>query len=343
MNFFSKFANYIGIDMGTSNTKIYFKDRGIVLREPSVVAIDNYDEAIRSAGNEAKNMLGRTPKDITAVRPIQDGVIADLTSTESMLRIFVKDVCGASLFSKPRAVIAVPYNVTEVERHAVKQAAFGAGVRDPRTVDEPMAAAIGAGLPIAEATGSMIVDIGGGLTEVAVISYQGIVSSCSVKIAGDDFDDAIVNYIKRKYNVFIGDRTAEELKIKIGSVYPYENEGTELIKGRNLVDGLPRELEISAAEIREALSDPVSAILEAVRSTLEKTPPELSADLIERGIMLCGGSALLRGIDTVIAQETGMPVFIAPEPTDCVAIGAGMMLEHIDEFDNDDTYGYRIG
>ena len=336
------FSNYIGVDMGTSNTKIYFKDRGIVLREPSVVAIDNYDEAIRAAGNEAKAMLGRTPKEITAVRPIKDGVIADLTSTETMLRMFVKEVCGSGFFSKPRAVIAVPFNVTEVERHAVKQAAAGAGVRVPRTVDEPMAAAIGAGLPIGEATGSMIVDIGGGLTEVAVISYQGIVSSCSVKVAGDDFDEAIVNYIKRKYNVFIGDRTAEELKINIGSAYPYENEGSEIVKGRNLIDGLPREIEITAAEIREALSDSVAAVLEAVRSTLEKTPPELSADLIERGIMLCGGSALLRGIDTVIAQETGMPVYIAPEPTDCVAIGAGMMLEHIDEFDNDDSYGYRM-
>ncbi|MBO4584642.1 MAG: rod shape-determining protein [Clostridia bacterium] len=336
------FNNFIGIDMGTSNTKIYYKDRGIVLREPTVVAIDNYDETIRAAGNEAKEMLGRTPKDITAVRPIQDGVIADLTSTETMLRRFVKEVCGTSFFSKPRAVIAVPFNVTEVERHAVKQAAAGAGVRDPRTVDEPMAAAIGAGLPIAEATGSMIVDIGGGLTEVAVISYQGIVSSCSVKIAGDDFDDAIVDYVRRKYNIAIGGRTAEEVKINIGSAYPYENEGRELIKGRNIIDGLPRELEITASEVREALSDSVAAILEAVRSTLEKTPPELSADLIERGIMLCGGSALLRGIDTVIAQETGMPVYIAPEPTDCVAIGAGMMLEHIDEFDNDDSYGYRM-
>lgn len=336
------FNNFIGVDMGTSNTKIYFKDRGIVLREPSVVAIDNYDEVIRSAGNEAKLMLGRTPKEITAVRPITDGVIADLTSTESMLRIFCKEVCGNGLFSKPRAIIAVPFNVTEVERRAVKQAALGAGMRDPRTVDEPLAAAIGAGLPISEATGSMIVDIGGGITEVAVISYQGIVSSCSVKIAGDDFDEAIVNYIRRKYNVYIGDRTAEELKIEIGSAYPYENEGTKLIKGRNLIDGLPRELEISASEVREALSDPVASVLEAVRSTLEKTPPELSADLIERGIMLCGGSALLRGIDTVIEQETGMPVHIAPEPTDCVAIGAGLMLEHIDEFDNDDAYGYRM-
>lgn len=324
MNFFSK---DIGIDLGTANTLVYIKGKGIVMREPSVVAVDIRSDTVLAVGSQAKEMIGRTPGSIVAVRPLKDGVIADFDITATMLKYFIKKAVHANLFSRPRVVICIPSGVTEVERRAVEDAARQAGGGDVDLIEEPMAAAIGAGLPVAEATGSMIVDIGGGTSEVAVISLGDIVTSVSVRVAGDRFDDAIVSYVKKKYNLLIGERTAEEIKIQIGSAFPYEDEQSMAIKGRNLVDGLPKNVVISAAEVREALADPLSSIIDAVKSTLEKTPPELSADIIDHGIMLTGGGALLRGFDKLVAQETGMPVHIAERPLDCVVDGTGKRLD----------------
>ena len=326
MNFFSK---DIGIDLGTANTLVYIKGKGIVMREPSVVAVDVRSDTVLAVGSQAKEMIGRTPGSIVAVRPLKDGVIADFDITATMLKYFIKKAVRTNLFSRPRVVICIPSGVTEVERRAVEDAAKQAGGGDVDLIEEPMAAAIGAGLPVAEATGSMIVDIGGGTSEVAVISLGDIVTSVSVRVAGDRFDEAIVSYVKKKYNLLIGERTAEEIKITIGSAFPYEDEQSMPIKGRNLVDGLPKNVVISAAEVREALADPLSSIIDAVKSTLEKTPPELSADIIDHGIMLTGGGALLRGFDKLVAQETGMPVHIAERPLDCVVDGTGQRLDII--------------
>ena len=337
------FSKDIGIDLGTANTLVFMKGKGIIMREPSVVAVDTRTDTVRYVGQEAKDVIGRTPGSIVAVRPLKDGVIADFDITASMLQIFIKKACGNNLFCRPRVVICIPSGVTEVERRAVKEAAQKAGSKSVAIIEEPMAAAIGAGLPVAEATGSMVVDIGGGTSEVAVISLGGIVAARSVRVAGDEFDVAIINYVKKKYNLLIGERTAEDVKIKIGSAYAYEGEEPMEIKGRNLVDGLPKNLFITPAEIRGALADPIASVLEAIRITLEKTPPELSADIIDHGIILTGGGALLKGLDVLISQETGMPAYIAENPLDCVAAGTGKVLEDIDrlrEVLSDDTPKY---
>ncbi len=324
------FTQDIGIDLGTANTLVFVKGKGIVIREPSVVAVDvrSNPNRVVAVGSEAKQMIGRTPGSITAVRPLKDGVIADFDITADMLKEFIKRAMSSSPLTKARVMICIPSGVTEVERRAVHDAARSAGAKQVSLIEEPMAAAIGAGLPVSEATGSMVVDIGGGTAEVAVISLGDIVTSCSARVAGDSFDDAIIAYVKRKYNLLIGERTAEEIKIKIGSAYPYEGEGAIDIKGRNLVDGLPKNVEITSEEVREALSDSVNQVLDAIRSTLEKTPPELAADIIDQGIMLTGGGALLRGLDRLISAETGMPVHVAENPLDCVVDGTGVCLEN---------------
>ena len=324
------FSRDIGIDLGTANTLVFMKGKGIIMREPSVVAVDTRHDAVRFVGTEAKEVIGRTPGSIVAVRPLKGGVIADFDITASMLQIFIKKVFNNSIFARPRVIICIPSGVTEVEKRAVKEAAFKAGARQVSIIEEPMAAAIGAGLPVAEATGSMIVDIGGGTSEVAVISLGGIVVSRSVRVGGDAFDASIIQYIKKKYSLLIGERTAEDIKIAIGSEYPYEGEDTMEIKGRNLIDGLPKNITITSEEIREALQDSLASVLEAIRVTLERTPPQLAADIIDHGITLSGGGALLRGLDSLISKETGMPVNVAENPLDCVAVGTGKVLEDID-------------
>ena len=324
------FSKDIGIDLGTANTLVFAKNKGIILREPSVVAVDTRKDEVLYVGQEAKEVIGRTPGSIVAVRPLKDGVIADFDITANMLQRFIKKVCGSSLFSKPNIVICIPSGVTDVERRAVREAAVASGGRRVSIIEEPMAAAIGAGLPVAEATGSMVVDIGGGTSEVAVISLGGIVTARSVRVGGDAFDSAIIQYIKRKHNLLIGERTAEQIKIDIGSAYPYEGEAEMEIKGRNLVDGLPKNITITPAEVREALADNFAAVLDAIKTTLERTPPELAADIIDHGITLTGGGALLRGLDTLISKEIGINVFIAENPLDCVAIGTGRVLEDIE-------------
>lgn len=317
----------IGIDLGTANTLIYMKGKGIIMREPSVVAVDIRSDTVKYVGQEAKDVIGRTPGSIVAIRPLKDGVIADFDITASMLKMFIARAVGKNPFRKPRVVICIPSGVTAVERRAVREAAITAGAKAVAIVEEPMAAAIGAGLPVEEAIGSMVVDIGGGTSEVAVISLGGIVTSRSVRVAGDEFDRAIIAYVKKKYNLLIGDRTAENIKIHIGSAYPYDNEEAVEIKGRNLVDGFPKNILLTPKEVREALADNIVSILDAIRTTLERTPPELSADIIDRGITLTGGGANLKGLDELIAIETGMPVFVAENPLDCVAVGTGMILE----------------
>ena len=326
----------IGIDLGTANTLVYMKGRGIIIREPSVVAVDaRTDELrVRCVGHEAKAIIGAAPNSILAVRPLKDGVIADFDITAAMLQSFIRQACGSRLFVRPRVVICVPSGVTEVERRAVRQAAAKAGARQVTVIEEPMAAAIGAGLPTAEPVGSMIVDIGGGTAEVAVISLSGIVASRSVRCAGDALDQSITSFIKRKYNLLVGERTAEQIKLEIGSACPPDPTDTEHgettmeIKGRNLVDGLPKDILIRSEEVREAMNENLMRIVEAIKDTLECTPPELSSDIIDRGIMLSGGGALLRGLDTLIQNETGIEVHIAEAPLDCVALGAGAVLDH---------------
>ncbi len=324
------FTQDIGIDLGTANTLVFVKGKGIVIREPSVVAVDQKSNPPRvvAVGMEAKEMIGRTPGSITAVRPLKDGVIADFEITAEMIAAFIKRTTKRTPFSRIRVLICIPSGVTEVERKAVYDAAKSAGAKYVSLIEEPMAAAIGSGLPVSEATGSMVVDIGGGTAEVAVISLGDVVTANSARVAGDNFDEAIISYIKKKYNLLIGERTAEDIKIKIGSAYPYEGEGTINIKGRNLMDGLPKNVDVTSEEIREALADPVSQIVDAVKSTLEKTPPELAADIIDHGIMLTGGGALLRGLDKLISAETKIPVIIAQNPLDCVADGTGICLEN---------------
>ena len=323
------FTQEIGIDLGTANTLVFVKGKGIVIREPSVVAVDLRDRPpkVVAVGIEAKEMIGRTPGSITAIRPLKDGVIANFDITTDMLREFIRRAISSSPFSRANVMICIPSGVTEVERRAVHDAAKNAGAKYVSLIEEPLAAAIGAGLPVSEPVGSLVVDIGGGTSEVAVISLNDIVTARSAKVAGDNLDEAIVNYIRKKFNVLVGDRTAEEIKIKIGSAYPYEGEGSMTVKGRNLMDGLPKLVEITAEEVREALADSVNMIVDAIRSTLEKTPPELASDIIDNGIMLTGGGALLRGLDKLIAIETRMPVHIAENPLDCVADGTGICLE----------------
>ncbi len=317
----------IGIDLGTANTLVYMRGKGIVMREPSVVAVDLKRDEVMAVGREAKEMIGRTPGSISAIRPLKDGVIADFDVTAAMLRHFIKAALKSTWARRPRIIVCIPSGVTEVERRAVEDAARQAGAKDVELIAEPMAAAIGAGLQVEEAAGCMVVDIGGGTSEIAVISLGDIVTFCSVRTAGDDFDDAIVSYIKKKYNLLIGERTAEDIKIAIGSAFPYEDEGEMEVKGRNLVDGLPKNITITAEEVREALADPVTIIVDAIRSTLERTPPELSADIITNGIMLTGGGALLRGLDQLVSRETGMPVHVAEDPLDCVVAGTGKCLD----------------
>jgi rod shape-determining protein MreB len=324
------FIRDIGIDLGTANTLVHMKEKGVVLREPSVVAINNNTGEVLSVGLDAKNMIGRTPGNITAIRPMKDGVIANFQITQGMLRYFIRKAIGKNKIIRARVVVCVPSGVTEVEKRAVIDATLQAGAKEAYLIEEPMAAAIGAGLPVEEPTGSMVVDIGGGTSEVAVISLGGIVVSRSLRIAGDELDDAIVNYVKKEYNLMIGERTAEDIKIKIGSAYPVSDEQKYNISGRDLVTGLPRDLPITSGEIREALSETVNAIVDSIRFTLEKTPPELAADVMEKGIMLTGGGALLKGLDKLIFEETGIPVNIAEYPLDCVAIGTGTVLEELE-------------
>jgi rod shape-determining protein MreB and related proteins len=324
------FSRNIGIDLGTANTLVYVKGKGIVLREPSVVAIRRDTGSILAVGEEAKKMIGRTPGNIIAIRPMKDGVIADFDVTQIMLRHFISKAYRRRAFFLPQVVVCVPSGVTEVEKRAVLDATKQAGAKEAFLIEEPMAAAIGAGLPVEEPTGSMIVDIGGGTSEVAVISLGGIVTSQSIRVGGDEMDDAIITYIKKTYNLMIGERTAEEVKIKVGSAYRIDEEEHLEIRGRDLVTGLPKVLTISSWEIESALSEPVSAILETIKTTLERTPPELAADIMEKGIVMTGGGALLKGLDKLIAEETGMPVFMAENPLDCVVLGTGKALSAID-------------
>jgi len=324
------FSNDIAIDLGTATTLVYVRGKGIVLREPSVVAVDRGSNRVRSVGAEAKRMLGRTPSNIVAIRPMRDGVIADFEITESMIRHFIRKVHNSRRMSRPRMIIGIPSGITEVERRAVRESAERAGAREVHLITEPMAAAIGAGLPIQEPAGNMVVDVGGGTTEVAVISLGGIVVFKSARIAGDELDNAIIMHVKREYSMFIGERTAEEIKIKLGSAFPLEQEETMEVKGQDLVAGLPKTMTITSEEIRNALEEPVSEIISAIRQTLERTPPELAADIVDRGMVLTGGGAMLRGLDKLIGEETKLPVIIAENPIDCVVLGAGKALEELD-------------
>jgi rod shape-determining protein MreB and related proteins len=328
-NLFSDlFSNDIGIDLGTANTLVFLKGHGIVLREPSVVAIHTQTRKVRAVGNEAFKMLGRTPGNITALRPMKDGVIADFEITEAMLRHFISKV-SRNMRVPPRVVIAVPTGITEVERRAVKESAINAGAREVLLLEEPMAAAIGVGLPIAEPAANMIVDIGGGTTEVAIISLAGVVFSRSLRVGGDEIDDAIIQHMKRVYNLLIGERTAEEIKIRIGSAFPLESELRMEVRGRDSAAGLPKTLTITSEEIREALQEPFNSILEVIRHALERCPPELSADLISHGIILAGGGALIRNLDLLISETTGLPVVVADDPLVAVANGTGVVLQDL--------------
>lgn len=324
------FSSDMGIDLGTANSLIYVKGKGIVLTEPSVVAIQKGTSNVLAVGNEAKRMLGRTPGNILAIRPLKDGVIADFEITESMLRYFITKVHNRKALVRPRIVVAVPSGITEVEKRAVKDSALHAGAREVYLIEEPMAAAIGVGLPVQEPAGNMIIDIGGGTTEVAIISLAGIVFSKSVRVGGDEMDDAIIQYLKRTYNLMIGERTAENVKIAIGSAAPLPEEISIDVKGRDLVSGLPKTIVINSEEIRGALLETISTIIEAVRISLERCPPELAADLVDRGLILAGGGALLRGIDRLLAEETGLPVNVADDPLSAVAMGTGRVLDELD-------------
>ena len=327
---FGMFSNDLAIDLGTANTLIYVKGKGIILSEPSVVAIKKGTNQVLKVGREAKEMLGRTPGSIVAIRPLKDGVIADFDVTEQMIRAFILKSHNRKALVRPRVIVGVPSGITQVEKRAIRDSADHAGAREVYLIEEPMAAAIGAGLPVQEPSGSMIVDIGGGTTEVAVISLSGIVYSQSVRIAGDEMDEAITQYLKRKYNLLVGERTSENVKIQIGSAYPFDEPRKMDIKGRDLVDGIPKTLTINDSDIRESLHDPVYAIVEAVKPALERTPPELSADIAEKGIVLAGGGALLHGLDTLIALETHLKVRVADDPLSCVVLGTGKVLDELD-------------
>ncbi|MCL2351264.1 MAG: rod shape-determining protein [Firmicutes bacterium] len=329
------FSKDLGIDLGTANTLVFIRNKGVVVNEPSVVAINTRSKEVLAVGDEAKEMIGRTPGTIVAIKPMKDGVIADFETTQAMLRYFIRKACQ-STFRKPRIVVCVPSGVTEVEMRAVYEAAISSGARHQGAylVEEPMAAAIGAGLPVEEPTGSMVVDIGGGTSEVAVISLGGIVTSKSIRIAGNALDEHIINYVKKEFNLAIGDRTAEEIKISIGCAYNPDPERVAEVRGRDLVSGLPKTIHISAVDVMMAIAEPITAIVDAIKYTLEKTPPELASDIMESGIMLTGGGALLSGMDELIYQETGMPVNIAAEPLHSVAIGTGLVLENINVLQN---------
>ena len=322
--------NDVGIDLGTSSVLVYVKNKGIVLREPSVVAVEKITGKIYAVGEEARRMLGRTPGNIVAIRPLRDGVISNFDITERLLRHFLKKVVGTRIFFKPRVVVCVPSGVTEVEKRSVIEATEEAGARHTYLIEEPIAAAIGAGIDISQPRGNMVVDIGGGTTDVAIISLGGSVLSESIKVAGDRFDESIVRYMRKKHNLLIGERTAEQIKIEIGSAYPMDPEMTMEIKGRNLVDGLPKNIVVHSEDVREALLECLVKITSAIKETLERTPPELSADIIDHGITLTGGGALLRGLDQLIQSETGIDVHVAEDPLDCVAKGAGAVLDHVD-------------
>jgi rod shape-determining protein MreB len=328
--FFSKFSKDLGIDLGTANTLVYVKGEGIVLREPSVVAIEKNSNRVLALGREAKNMLGRTPGNIIAVRPLRDGVIADFEITEIMLRHFIQKVLNKRNLIRPRIVIGVPSGITGVEKRAVLDAAMHAGAREAYLIEEPMAAAIGSNLPISDAAGNMIVDIGGGTTEVAVIALGGIVVSKSIRVAGDEMDEAIVNHCRKNYNLLIGERTAEDIKIEVGSAFPQENETSIQVRGRDLVTGLPKTFTLTSAEVRDALLEPVNTIVDAIRLTLEKTPPELASDIVDRGIVMAGGGSLLRDLDKYIAQETDMSVFVVDDPLSSVCYGTGKVLDELE-------------
>ena len=331
------FTKDLGIDLGTANILVFMKNKGIIVNEPSVVAINVKTREILAVGEDAKQMIGRTPGDITAIRPMKDGVIADFETTQAMLKYFIKKAYSKSFFSsKPRVVVCVPSGVTEVEKRAVMEATVSAGAleRCAYLIEEPMAAAIGAGLPVEEPTGNMVVDIGGGTSEVAVISLGGIVTSKSLRVAGDELDEHIVSYIKKEYNLAIGERSAEDIKIKIGSAYNPDPNATMDIRGRDLISGLPKTINISSLEIKDAISEPITSIIDAIKFTLEKTPPELASDVMESGITLTGGGALLHGLNDLITAETGIFVKIANEPLNCVAVGTGLVLDHIESLKN---------
>jgi rod shape-determining protein MreB len=330
--FWGMLSSDLAIDLGTASTLVYVKGKGIVANEPSVVAIrgDARGKKILAVGNEAKKMLGRTPANITAIRPMKDGVIADFDVTESMLKYFIQIVHNRKSFVKPRVIVSVPSGITPVEKRAVKESAELAGAREIYLIEEPMAAAIGAGLPVSEPVGSMIVDIGGGTTEVAVISLSGIVYSQSVRTAGDKMDEAIVNFIKRKHNLLIGERTAELIKITIGTAHPEEDIKTVDVKGRDMITGIPKTIEISSVEITEAIQEPVNAIVDGVKTALERTPPELASDIVDRGIVLAGGGALLKNLDLLLREETGLPIIVCDSPLTAVVLGSGQALDELD-------------
>jgi len=327
---FGMFSNDLAIDLGTANTLIYAKGKGIVLSEPSVVAVKKGTSQVLKVGREAKEMVGRTPASIVAVRPLQDGVIADFDLTEQMIRAFIVRIHNRKALVRPRIVIGVPSGITQVEKRAIRDSAEQAGAREVYLIEEPMAAAIGANLPVQEPSGNMVVDIGGGTTEVAVISLSGMVYSHSIRIAGDEMDEAVIQYLKRKYNLLVGERTAETIKIQAGSAYPFNEPRKMDIKGRDLMDGIPKTLTVTDSDIREALHDPIYAILDAVRTALERTPPELAADIADKGIVMTGGGSLLHGLDTLIGLETHLKVTIAEDPLSCVVLGAGKVLDELD-------------
>ncbi len=324
------FSRDLAIDLGTANTVVYVKNKGVVLREPTIVATDAKTGTVLAVGNEAKKMAGRTPQSIIVTRPLRDGVIADFTITEKLLEYFIRKAAGSGLFARPRVLVGIPSGITQVEMKAVVDAALNAGAREAKLIHEPMAAAIGADLPVSEARGVMIVDIGGGTAEVAVISMKGVVTARSLRVAGDEMTEAIATHIRRRYNLLIGDVTAEEVKLAIGSAYPLETETTYDVRGRDLINGLPKSVEVTSEEIRDALKEPLEQILSTIKSALELTPPELSADIIDSGIMLSGGGALIKGLDKFISTRTGILVTIAEDPLQCVAKGAGKVLENFD-------------
>jgi rod shape-determining protein MreB len=324
------FSNDLAIDLGTANTLVYAKGRGIISSEPSVVAVDTEKHRVRAVGKEAKSMLGRTPGSIQAVRPLRDGVIADFEIAEAMLRYFIQKAHNRSTFLRPRIVISVPSGITEVEKRAVRESALSASAREVYLIEEPMAAAIGAGLPITEPSGNMIIDIGGGTTEVAIISLSGIVYANSVRVGGDKMDEAILNYVKRKYNLLIGERTAERIKIEIGTAYPSDEQRSLVVKGRDLVAGVPKTLEVHTEDVREALTEPVNAIVEAAKIALERTPPELAADIADKGIVLSGGGSMLQNLDILLREETGLPIMLAEDPFTAVVMGCGRCLDEVD-------------
>jgi rod shape-determining protein MreB len=327
---FGLLSNDMAVDLGTANTLVYLNGKGIVLCEPSVVAIDKDSNQVLAVGTEAKEMLGRTPGNIVAIRPMKDGVIANFEITEAMLRYFITKVHNRKTLVRPRIIICVPTGITQVEKRAVRDSAESAGAREVYLIEEPMAAAIGVGLPVQEPSGNMVLDVGGGTTEVAVISLSGIVFSKSVRVGGDAMDECIVNYIKRKYNLLIGERTAEKIKIEIGSAYPLEETLSMEVKGRDLVDGIPKTFQITDEEIRNALSEPITTIIDTVKDALEKTPPELASDIVDKGIVLAGGGALLRGLDVMLREETGLPITLAEDPLTAVVLGTGKCLDEMD-------------